>query len=46
MDYEYNKLKAQLIILRDLQTEYPTSTIRNAIQQIESRMKFLEQNKY
>ena len=43
-DYEYNKLKAQLAILEDVAKEYPTSSVPNAIQQIKSRIKHIEEN--
>ena len=43
-DYEYHKLKAQLAILEDVAKEYPTSSVPNAIQQIKSRIKHIEQN--
>ena len=43
-DYEYNKLKAQLAILEDVVKEYPTSSVPNAIQQIKSRIKHIEEN--
>jgi len=42
--YEYYKLKAQLAILEDVAKEYPTSSVPNAIQQIKSRIKHIEQN--
>jgi hypothetical protein len=42
--YEYHKLKAQLAILEDVAKEYPTSSVPNAIQQIKSRIKHIEQN--
>ena len=41
-DYTYIRLKAQVSVLRDVQREYSTSTISNAISQIESRIKHLE----
>ena len=43
-NYEYNKLKAQLAILEDVAKEYPTSSVPNAIQQIKSRIKHIEEN--
>ena len=43
-DYEYHKLKAQLAILKDVAKEYSTSAVPNAIQQIKSRIKHIEQN--
>lgn len=45
MDYVYHKLKAQMAILKDVLEEYPTSTIGNAIKQIESRIKDFESRK-
>ena len=41
-DYDYNKLKAQLAILRDVEKDYPTATIFSAIVQIEARVKLYE----
>ena len=41
-DYEYHKLKSQLAILKDVVTVYPTASLPNAIQQIESRLKNIE----
>jgi len=45
MDYEYHKLKAQLAILKDVIATYPTSSLPNVIQQIESRIKHLEEKR-
>lgn len=45
MDYKYHKLNAQLAVLRDVAKDYPTRTIANAIQQIEARIKHIEQRK-
>lgn len=42
--YTYHKLKAQLAILLDVEKEYPTATISNAIQQIKLRIKNIEEN--
>lgn len=42
MDYTQLKLKAQIEILRDVEREYPSSTIGNAIQQMESVLKELQ----
>jgi hypothetical protein len=42
MDYEYHKLKSQLAILKDVAKDYPTASLPNAIQQIESRIKNIE----
>lgn len=42
--YEYHKLKAQLAVLEDVAKEYPTSSVSNAIQQIKSRIKHIEEN--
>lgn len=42
MDYEYHKLKSQLAILRDVVKDYPTTSLPNAIQQIEARIKHIE----
>ena len=44
LDYEYHKLRAQVTVLKDVAKYYPTATISNAIQQIESRIKELEKN--
>jgi len=41
-DYDYHRLKAQLAILQDVAKDYPTSSISNAITQIEARIKFFE----
>ena len=43
-DYEYHKLKAQFAILKYVAKEYPTSYVSNAIQQIKSRIKHIEEN--
>ena len=43
-NYEYHKLNAQLAILKDIAKEYQTSSVPNAIQQIKSRIKHIEQN--
>lgn len=42
IDYELNKLTAQVAILKDVEKEYPTSSICNCISQIESRIKHLK----
>ena len=42
MDYELHKLRAQVAVLKDVEKEYPTSTIGNCITQIESRIKEIE----
>ena len=42
IDYELHKLKAQSAVLKDVLVEYPTSTIENAIKQIESRINEIE----
>ena len=42
MDWELHKLKAQLSILKDVAEVYPTSSIPNAITQIEARIKHIE----
>lgn len=42
--YEYHKLKAQLAILKDVVDLYPTSSLQNAIQQIKSRIKYMEEH--
>lgn len=42
-NYQYNKLKAQVSVLKDVEKEYSTRSIANTIQQIESRIKFFEQ---
>lgn len=41
-DYHYHRLKAQLAILKDVVKDYPTSSIANAITQIEARIKSFE----
>lgn len=38
-DYELNKLRAQVAVLKDVAEVYPTATIDGAIRQIESRIK-------
>lgn len=43
-DYGYHKLKAQLAILEDVAEVYQTSSVPNAIQQIKSRIKHIEEN--
>ena len=45
MDYEYHKLKSQLAILKAVAEDYPTASLTNAIQQIESRIKNIEGNR-
>lgn len=40
--YTYNRLKAQLAVLLDVQEEYPYKTIDNIILQIKSRIKAIE----
>lgn len=42
MNWNLLKLKAQVSVLRDVQKTYGSHTIDNAIQQIESRIKFLD----
>lgn len=42
MNYNLLKLRAQVSVLKDVQKTYVSNTIDNAIQQIESRIKFLE----
>lgn len=37
-----DKLKSQIMVLEEINNEYPTSTIENAIRQIKSRIKYLE----
>lgn len=44
MDYEYHKLKAQLAVLKDVEKDYPTSSIANVIKQLESRIKHIEES--
>lgn len=44
MDYELHRLKAQVAVLKDIAKEYGTCTITNAIMQLESRIKHIEQN--
>jgi hypothetical protein len=42
MNYELHKLRAQVAVLKDVEKEYPTSTIGNCITQIESRINEIE----
>lgn len=42
MEYELNKLKAQVAVLKDVLKEYPTSTVSNAIKQLEARIEHIE----
>ena len=42
MDWELHKLRAQLAVLRDVEKDYPTSSIGNCITQIESRIKYIK----
>lgn len=42
-DYYYHRLRGQLVVLKDIEKEYPTSTVANAIMQISSRIKALEE---
>jgi hypothetical protein len=42
MDWELHKLRAQLAVLKDVEKVYPTSSIPNAITQIEARIKHIE----
>ena len=39
MDWELHKLRAQVAVLKDVEKVYPTSSITNAITQIEARIK-------
>ena len=41
-DYDYHRLKAQFAILQDVAKDYPTSSISNAMTQIEARIKLFE----
>lgn len=41
-DKDLYKLKVQASVLKDVLVTYPTSTIQNAISQIEARIKELE----
>lgn len=41
-DYEYHRLKGQLAVLKDVVKDYPTSSIGNAIKQIDARIKEIE----
>lgn len=43
-DYQYHKLKLQAAMLNDILREYPTSSVANALTQITSRIKHIEQN--
>jgi len=45
MNYEYHKLKGQLAVLKDVLNEYPTASLSNVVQQIEARIKHIEQQK-
>lgn len=42
MEYELNKLKAQVAVLKDVEQIYPKATISNAISQIQARIKEIE----
>ena len=42
MEYELNKLKAQVAVLKDVELIYPKATISNAISQIQARIKEIE----
>jgi hypothetical protein len=42
MEYQLNKLKAQIAVLKDVGKEYPSSSISNAIMQMQSRIKEIE----
>lgn len=42
MEYELHKLKAQVAVLKDVELTYPTSTIPNAISQLQARIKEIE----
>jgi len=42
MDWKLHKLRAQLAVLKDVEKDYPTSSIGNCITQIESRIKHIE----
>jgi hypothetical protein len=41
-NYDYHRLKVQLAILQDVAKDYPTSSISNAMSQIEARIKLFE----
>lgn len=43
MDYEYHKIKSQIAVLKDVAKDYPTSSIVNAITQLEARLKAIEE---
>jgi hypothetical protein len=42
---ELNKLKAWKETLEDVSREYPTSSVSNALMQINARIKVVEENK-
>ena len=42
--YEYHKITLQIAILKDVATVYPTSSIPNAIQQLEARLEHIKSN--
>lgn len=42
MDYELSKLRAQVAVLKDIERDYPSSSIENCISQIEARIKQIE----
>lgn len=42
--YDYHRLKAQAAVLKDVLEDYPTSTVANALSQIESRIKQYDKN--
>lgn len=39
---DVDTLKSQVMVLEEVSNTYPTSTIENAIRQIKSRIKYLE----
>ena len=44
MDYQLNKLRAQVAVLKDVLVGYPTATIESAIRQMEARIKEIEKH--
>ena len=44
MSYKTDRMKAQISVLREIMEEYPTRSIDNIIRQLESRVKYIEEN--
>lgn len=43
MDYIIHRLNAQIAILKDVEKDYPTSSINNIIMQLTGRLNFLKE---